>query len=51
MRRRARPLTQVGATLVSEEEALRARGTRRTTVLLFLGGLALGAAVWLILLR
>lgn len=44
-------LDPVDAISVSDDERLRAKRVRRTTVLLFLGGDALGAAVWLVLLR
>lgn len=44
-------LDPVAAISVSDDQRLQARRARRTTVILFLGGDALGAAVWLVLLR
>lgn len=41
----------VDATSVSADERLQARRVRRTTVLVFLGGVALGALIWLVLPR
>lgn len=41
------PLDPVDATSVSAEEERLARSSRRRTILLFFGGLALAAAVWL----